>query len=242
LQPEHALELDLGIDKRLRDGTIVSLDLVNTQINNVFETLSTVPNPIPTPPAPAYGVVYQPVNTAKLSSQMAMLTVRKEPIHGLGYYLTATLARSIPTGIPIQSKGFSVPANSVQQCSDGGSAVCIPYLKGYGALSYTTLDGTYLKVGVDYEGKNNTYFQPPFALYDLTVRRPVSKEFDLQLSAYNLLNTNSFSGLVTPNAGVPMIGQNGAGQYGNYAAALPFPQIPVQPRTVRLQFRYHVGR
>ena len=242
LQPEHATEFDLGVDKRLHDGTIVSLDLVNTQISNVFETLSSVPDPLPTPPAPPYGVVYQPVNAAKLSSQMAMLTIRKSPAQGLGYYLSATAARSIPTGIPIQSKGFVVPANDIQQCSDGGSAVCIPYLKGYGSLSYTTNDGTFFKLGVDYEGKNNTYFQPPFAIWDLTLRRPVSKEFEVQLSTYNLLNTNTFSGMVTPNAGVPMTGENASGQYGNYAAGLPYPLIPVQPRTVRLQFRYHVGR
>lgn len=236
LAPEHAFEVDLGVDKRLNDGTILSLDLVNTDISNVFETTSTqVSNPL-------YSVVYEPVNAAKLSTQMALLTVRKEPLRGLGYYLSATFARSIPTGIPITSSGFVVPANGIQQCSDGGSATCIPYLKGYGALSYTTADGTFLKVGVDYEGKNNTYFQPPFAIYDMTVRRPVSKEFDVQISASNLLNTNTFSSLVEPNAGVPMIGENQSGQYGNYLSGLPYPRIPVQPRTVRLQFTYHVGR
>ncbi|HEX5275634.1 MAG TPA: hypothetical protein VFW34_10200 [Candidatus Rubrimentiphilum sp.] len=47
------------------------------------------------------------------------------------------------------------------------------------------------------------------------------------------------SGLVTPNTGVPILGQNASGQYGNYVESLPFPLIPVQPRTVRLQFSFH---
>lgn len=238
LNPEKAYEADLGFDKRLGDGSIVSLDLIDTQVHNVFENSSVAVSGQP------YSVIYQPLNAANLSSQLAMFTWRREPLVGFGYRFSVTANRSIPTGIPIPAaqKNFSVPANGVQQCSDGGSAVCIPYLKGYGALEYTFADHTFAHIGVDFEGKNNTYFQPPFAIWDLTLRRPVSKEFEVQLSTYNLLNTNTFSGMVTPNAGVPMTGENASGQYGNYAAGLPYPLIPVQPRTVRLQFRYHVGR
>ena len=235
LNPEHATEFDLGMDKRFGDGTILSLDLASTNISNVFETVSSPP----TPPNPLYAVVYQPVNAANLSSQMVMLTVRRQPARGWGFYATGTLARSIPTGIPITSSSFSVPANGVQQCSDGGSAVCIPYFKGYGSLSYTTGDGSFVSLGADVEGKNNTYFQPPFTVFDLVARRAVSKAVDVQLSTYNLFNSNTYSGLVTPNAGVPILGQNASGQYGNYVGSLPFPLIPVQPRTVRLQFSFH---
>lgn len=235
LNPERATEFDLGMDKRFGDGTILSLDLASTQISNVFETVSSPP----VPPNPLYGVVYQPVNAANLSSQMVMLTVRRQPLRGWGFYATGTLARSIPTGIPITSSSFSVPANGIQQCSDGGSAACIPYFKGYGSISYTTQDGTFASLGADFEGKNNTYFQPPFTVFDMVVRRPVSKAVDVQISTYNLFNNNTFSGLVTPNAGTPITGQNASGQYGNYVESLPFPLIPVQPRTVRVQFSFH---
>lgn len=246
LEPEHAMEFDLGFDKRLLGGTIVSLDLADTQVNNVFETMS-VPAVSP-PGVPGYSFINEPVNAAKLSSQLLMLTVRKAPAFGLGYYLSGTLARSIPTGVPLTSS-FSVPANGVQQCSDGGGATCIPYLKGYADVSYTMHDGTYTRLGVDIEGKNNTYFQPPFAIYDLTLRRPLTKEFDVQISTYNLLNTNTFSGLVEPNQGVALIGQKQVcptpttctTQYGQYPYN-SFARIPVQPRTVRLQFNFHVNR
>jgi hypothetical protein len=184
------------------------------------------------------------VNAANLSSEMAMLTWRKEPLVGWGYRLSVTADRAVPTGIPIPSsqKSFSVPANGVQQCSDGGSAVCIPYLKGYAALDYTFADHTFVHVGMNYQGKNNTYFQPPFALFDATVRRPIQNSpLSVQASVYNLLNTNTFGGLVTPNAGTPLVGENGAGQYGTYTQSVPFPLIPVLPRTLRVQLDYNVG-
>lgn len=248
LAPEHAVEFDLGFDKRLQDGTIVSLDLADTQVHDVFETMS-VPAVSP-PGVPSYSFITEPINAANLSSELLMLTVRKQPAFGLGYYLSGTLARSIPTGVPLTS-AFSVPANGIQQCSDGGSATCIPYLKGYADLSYTMHDGTFMRLGMDYQGKNNTYFQPPFAIYDLTLRRPISKQIDVQLSTFNLLNTNTFSGLVEPNQGVPITGEKQVCSgtpvvcqppvYGNYPNNA-FARIPVQPRTVRLQFNFHVNR
>jgi hypothetical protein len=191
-----------------------------------------------------YSVVYQPLNAANLSSKLAMLTWRRAPLAGFGYRFSITANRSIPTGIPVPASqtNFSVPANGVQQCSDGGSAVCIPYLKGYGALEYTFADHTFAHIGVDFEGKNNTYFQPPFYVWDLTVRRPIAHSpLSAQATVYNLFNTNTFGGLVTPNAGTPLVGQNGAGGYGTYTQSVPFPMIPVQPRTLRVQLDYQVG-
>jgi hypothetical protein len=238
LNPEKAYEGDLGFDKRLGDGSIVSLDLIDTQVHNVFENSSVAVTGQP------YSVVYQPLNAANLSSELAMLTWRRAPLAGFGYRFSITANRSIPTGIPVPAsqKNFSVPANGVQQCSDGGSAVCIPYLKGYGALEYTFADHTFAHIGVDFEGKNNTYFQPPFYVWDLTVRRPIPHSpLSAQATVYNLFNTNTFGGLVTPNAGTPLVGQNGAGGYGTYTQSVPFPMIPVQPRTLRVELDYQVG-
>ena len=238
LNPEKAYEADLGFDKRLSDGSILSFDVIDTQVHNVFENSSVAVTGQP------YSVIYQPENAANLSSQLAMLTWRREPLVGWGYRLSVTANRSVPSGIPIPAaqKNFSVPANGVQQCSDGGSAVCIPYMKGYGALEYTFADHTFAHIGVDFEGRNNTYFQPPFYIWDLTVRRPVPHSaLSVQGTVYNLFNTNTFGGLVTPNAGTPLIGQNGAGAYGTYTQSVPFPLIPVQPRTLRVQLDYQLG-
>lgn len=238
LNPEKAYEADLGFDQRLLRGSILSVDLIDTQVHNVFENSSYAVAGQP------YSVVYQPVNAANLSSELAMLTLRREPAVGWGYSLSVTADRAIPSGIPIPAaqNSYSVPANGIQQCSDGGSAVCIPYLKGYGALDYTFPDKTFAHIGVDFEGKNNTYFQPPFAIWDLTLRRQVpNSPVSIQATVYNLFDTNTFGGLVTPNAGTPLVGENGAGQYGTYTQSVPFPLLPVQQRTLRVQLDYNVG-
>lgn len=238
LSPEKAYEGNIGFDKRLGDGSVLSLDLIDTQVHNVFENSSTSVTGQP------YSVVYQPVNAANLSSELAMLTWRKEPAFGWGYRLSVTADRAIPSGIPIPAsqKSFSIPANGVQQCSDGGSAVCIPYLKSYDAIEYTFQNRMFVHLGMDFEGKNNTYFQPPFAIFDFTARAPIQHTpLSVQATIYNLFATNSFGGLVTPNAGTPLVGENGAGQYGTYTQSVPFPMLPVQGRTLRVQLDYNVG-
>jgi hypothetical protein len=58
----------------------------------------------------------------------------------------------------------------VQVCGNAqftpGLATCDPYLKGYGQLTYTWRDGTFVELGADYEAKNNAYYQSPFAIAD----------------------------------------------------------------------------
>ncbi len=240
LAPERATEFDLGFDRRLRAGGVISLDILSNNVSNVFETITS-----PVTGNPAYGFVNQPVNAASLNSLFAMLSYSYMPRTGFGEFGTLTAARSIVTGLPLNfypSAGFALPANGVQQCSDGGSNACVPYLKGYGRLSYSWKNGARLGLGADFEGKNNTYFQPPFMLYDFSARYPVSKNIDLLLGVENLFATNSFSGLVQPNAGVSLVGENASGQYGAYAGGILFPRIPATPRTLRFQFRFHVGR
>lgn len=240
LAPERATEFDLGFDRRLHSGGVISVDILSNSVSNVFETITS-----PVSGNAQYGFVNQPVNAASLSSLFAMLSYSYQPKSGVGFYATATAARSVVNGLPLNfypAAAFALPANGVQQCSDGGSNACVPYLKGYGRVNYTLKNGARFGLGVDFEGKNNTYFQPPFAVYDFSARYPVSKRIDLSLGIENLLNTNSFAGLVQPNAGVSLIGENASGQYGAYAGGILYPRVPAAPRTLRLQLRFHVGR
>ncbi len=230
LAPEVAHAWGLGVDKRFRSGGVLSFDYINTNVNNVFETLTT----------PVAGRVYAytnlPINAANLSAQIAMLKYSYSPNFGLGYYVSAAAQRSIVNGIPLAAfpASFSVPANGVQQCGTG-SATCIPYLKAYGSLQYTFRDRSFFSFGADFEGKNNSYNQSPMAIFNTTYRHPMNKFFDLQISADNLFNTNAYNNLVVPNLGVPLVGQNNKGEYGSYTT----PIIPALPRTVRLQLNFH---
>lgn len=235
LRPEVSTGFDLGADKRFRNGAVVSVDLADNEIRDVFETISTPSN------SPLYSFVNQPYNVAKLSSQSVNLKVAYQPAIGLGYYLAASLARSIVDGVPASfyasPTAFVQPANGQQQCSNGGSQVCIPYLKGYGELQYVARDKTLFQLGADFEGKNNTYNQPPFTLLNFAVRRPLNSTVDVQVAIENLLNTNNYANLPQPNSGIPQIGESSTG-----LGSILTPLIPAPPRNVRVQFEYHVGR
>jgi outer membrane receptor protein involved in Fe transport len=229
LMPEVAHEFDLGVDKRLPGNSVLSVDLLDMHVQNVLETATTEVN------LPSYTYINEPINAALLSSQSVMLKYTHTPTVGFGYYATGTLERAIVTGIPLTaySAAYSEPANGVQLCG----TICIPYLKAYGQLQYAFRDKTLLMLGADFEGKNNSYNQGPLTLVNFTYSHPVSRAVTLEISADNLLNTNTYDNLVMPNVGVPQVGENNQGQYGAYTT----PIIPALPRTVRMQFTWHEG-
>lgn len=245
LDPEQSIAYGLGVDKRFHDGSILSLDLQDSVIHNVFEPL--------TQSVPLNGGlegIFLPINAARLRTEIATLEYRHTPLVGLGYSLAAAGERSIVQGLPasLYTAGSpSFPVNNVQICGNGvaapGIPTCIPYLKGYGQVSYTWRDGTYTALGVDYEGKNNAYFQPPLALVDFTLRRPIRKNLEFQVGVQNLLNTNNYGTyLATSAAGVPLV----AGSVDNNGNEIQMGFIPdrisAPPRIIRGQLRLHTGR
>jgi hypothetical protein len=246
LDPEVSLAYDLGADHRFHNGSVLSGDLQDTIIHNVFQDLEVgeiVPYTTSCFQAPCLLGVSTPINVARLHTEMATLRYRFEPRVGFGFNISAAATRSILSGIPpsyYSSASPTFPVNGVQICGNGltvAVATCLPYLKGYGQLTYTARGGTYVGLGVDYEGKNNSYFQPPFAQVDLTVRHPISRTVEFLLSVQNLLNTNNFSNLPAPNAGAQITAQNNVGQTTYYSTL-----NPTAPRTARVQLRLHVGR
>jgi hypothetical protein len=239
LLPETAIEYGVGADYRLKNNSVLSLDLQDNVIHNVFEDLTTTgtaSNGFPE------GII-TPENVARLGSQLATLRYAYAPRRGLGYSLSATADRAILTGVPASVGSIQIPANNVQICGNGtqnpGIPTCIPYLKGYEQTSYRWGDGTYMALGVDYEGKNNTYFQPPFALVDFTYRHPVTKQVDLQVGVENLLNTNNYGEYLSiPNGGTPIVADNPNGSQTSFVPT----EVSAPPRLIRLQLTYHFGR
>ncbi len=246
LQPEVAIEESLGVDKRFRNGSIVSLDLQNTVVHNVFETLtSSVQSPT------GLEGIFSPINAARLRTQLATLKFFHAPRVGFGYNASLAAEKSIVDGLTpnLYSPGTpSFPVNNVQICGNGvaapGIPTCIPYLKGYAQFNYTWRDGTYAGLGVDYEGRNNAYFQPPFALLDFTFRRPVAKSLELQVGVQNLLNTNAYNQyLAMPNFGTPLTAGTTDTNFSSLQQTSFTPTlVSAPPRIVRLQLRYHTGR
>jgi hypothetical protein len=241
LQPEFSQAWDIGLDHRFRRGGVLSVDLQDTTVHNVFQQLTLAENTTFQGQTGVLGI-FTPINVATLRSQVAIVKYAYEPSHGLGYGFSAAADRSILHGIPAgaynANPGF--PVNNVQLCGNGlftpGLATCIPYLKGYGHVDYTWQHGGYASLGIDYEGKNNAFYQPPFAQLDLTVRHPLARTLDLQVSVQNLLNSNNFSDLPAPGLGVPVVAETSNG-LATYSSEL----IPTLPRTVRAQLRWHLG-
>jgi hypothetical protein len=244
LEPEVSLAYSVGADKRFKNGSVLSLDLQDTVVHNVFETLTLG---IPTSIGQLEAVT-SPINVARLQSETVTLKYNYAPATGFGFNVAATADRSIVNGLPasLYNGGPAFPVNDVQICGNGlstpGIPTCIPYLKGYGQFTYSWRKGGFAALGVDYEGKNNAYYQPPFAQVDLTFRHPITPKLDLQVSVQNLLNTNTFGNLPAPNLGVPLVAgtttDGVTASQTTYASTL----IPAPPRTLRIQLRFHSGR
>jgi hypothetical protein len=234
LNPEVASEFDLGMDRGFGNG-IFSVDLSDIQIHNVFETISTPST------SPLYSFINEPVNVADLSVQQAALRYNVQPPVGLGFFISGALTRSIVQGVPPQfytsPTAYVQPANGVQQCSNGGSEVCIPYLKAYGGLQYTTPDHTYFVLAGDFEGKNNTYNLPPFVYFNFSIVHPITPIVDAQIAAENIFNIDTYANLPEPNAGIAQIGESSTG-YGSILS----PLIPAPPQTFRFDLEFHSPR
>jgi hypothetical protein len=245
LDPEVSTAYNLGSDHRFKNGSVFSGDLTDTVIHNVFQNVivgETVPFNPSCFQAPCILGVSTPINAARLQTQMATLRYHFEPRVGLGFNLSVAATRSIVNGIPLSAynSAAAFPANGVQICGNGlttATSTCIPYLKGYGQVTYAWRKGAYAALGIDYEGVNNSYFQPPFAQVDMTYRLPITKRLEFQASAENLLNTNNYQNLPAPNLGVNSVAATNTG-LTSYTQTL----IPTSPRTLRMQLRIHVGR
>jgi TonB dependent receptor-like, beta-barrel/Carboxypeptidase regulatory-like domain/TonB-dependent Receptor Plug Domain len=244
LAPETSFALGIGLDKRFRDGSLLSFDAQSTVIHNVFETLT---QGIPTSIGQLLAVS-QPINAARMRSELLTIKYAKAPPFGFGYSIAAAAQRSIVSGIPasVYGGGAGFPVNNVQVCGSGldqpGIPTCIPYLKGYAQATYTSRKGAYAALGVDYEGKNNPFYQPPFALFDLTLRMPVTSSIEVQIGIENLLNTNAFSHLAAPNLGVPLVAGATNDNVTSFQTTYPSTLIPAPARVLRAQVRFHVGR
>jgi len=243
LEPEVSTSYNIGADKRFGNSSVLSLDLQDGVIHNVFEQLTSSA----TIAGGGLEGIFTPINVGRLRTELATLRYSYAPRTGFGLNAAVAANRSILDGVPLGIGPFvaNVPANGVQICGNGvaapGIATCLPYLKGYGQINYTTRGGSFLGLGVEYEGKNNSYFQPPFALVDFTFRAPVTSSVEMLVGVENLLNTNVYSNasyLASPNAGAPLVANTSTGSQTSYVPTL----VSAPARTVRVQIRLHTGR
>jgi hypothetical protein len=245
LLPERSIAYSLGADHRFKGGSVLSVDLVYTVIHDVIQDVESSESvTYDGTPGLLLGI-FAPYNVAQLQSKVATIKYGYAPRAGFGYNISAAADSSVLSGIPAAAFGLTpgLPANNVQVCGIGaytpGITTCIPYLKGYAQLTYDWRRGGHAAIGVDYEGKNNAYYQPPFAVVDLNYSHPVGKFADLRFSVQNLFNSNTGQNVPAANLGVPAVGDystNGTTiQQGSYSTYL----IPAAPQLLRLELSLH---
>ncbi|GAC1498050.1 MAG: hypothetical protein NVS1B14_00820 [Vulcanimicrobiaceae bacterium] len=261
LQPETTIAYDLGADFRLHDGTIVSTDLFNNTIHNVFIT---VPQIVPNLPG-RVGIA-QTIQTNTLNGPLerdfgAELTVQRAPLSGLGYFLTGTLQRAyydgfstafyqtlannqILGGTPANKVSFVGLVNGQQLQGTTFFTGQVPFFKSKLEVNYRTpLDRAYYALGTVINGANNSFGIPAFNTWYGNATWNLGHAFAVTLSGENLMNFNSgsFTGNVVNNAGFSPIGVRWRADLGTleYGPANNFPfvnngAVVIPPRNLYL--------
>jgi outer membrane receptor protein involved in Fe transport len=199
LKPETTVSYDLGFDQRLHDGGILSMDLYDITIHDVFVSNTTNLGTIANTCGPNNGGVFpnslclqtNQINGPLLRTYGAELSVTKNPINGWGYYLSATLARTYLDQLPLSIYAANTTPGNGNFNVNGAQLFGNPFFKSYGQLQYAHPNGFLFSLGADYEGPDNSTFGPPFVLWDAATRIPVGKGLKLQISAQNLFNLNT---------------------------------------------------
>jgi outer membrane receptor protein involved in Fe transport len=203
LKPETTVAYDIGLDQRLADNGVLSIDLYDNTIHNVFLSNTTNLGSIPGvcgPQAPGAPTLAFPnalcLQTNQINGPIQRiygleLALTKTPVRGWGYYLSTSLNRSYLDQLPLSIyAGNTSPTQSNSNIS-GAQIFGNPFFKAYGQLLYADSSGLAFELGADYEGSNNFSFGPPYTLWDASTAIPVgSKRVRLKLAAQNLFNLN----------------------------------------------------
>jgi len=201
IKPETTVAYDAGLDQRLADGGVLSLDAYDITVHDVFLTNTSTIGSIPGVCGPGENLAFptalclqtNSVNGPIQRGYGVELSLTKIPVNGFGYYVSSTLQRSYLDQLPL-SIYFSntTPTNGNFNIS-GEQLYGNPYFKAYGQLLWGDTRGTLFELGADYEGSNNYTFGPPYTIWDAGARFPVvpSRRVRLQVSVQNLFNLNT---------------------------------------------------
>jgi hypothetical protein len=215
LLPEVVVAEDLGGDYRFKNGTVLSVDIFNDFVHNTWLQTQLA---IPPPPGYATNVSYfQEVNLngSGRQSRGVEFTLANMPQLGFGYSLSGTVNRLNYVNLPtsFEMLGTYTP--------DGAQDYGYPYTKGYLNMQYALKHDSLVRLGVDYEGYNNSYNAPAYTQLDAGVRLGLSHGWAVQAAVENLNNVNFgalFAHAVYNQGNVPVmqtLNTNGTFSYSN---------------------------
>ena len=208
LKPETTVAYDVGLDQRLGDGGVFSMDLYDDTIHDVFlsntTNLGTIPG-ICGPNQPSGVVLQFPSSLCLQTNQIngpiqraygAEFQFVKNPAVGFGYYLSGTLERTYLDQLPLSIYFSNTKPTNGNFNVDGAQIFGFPFFKTYAQVFYNDVHGNTFEFGADYEGQNNYTFGPPYTVYDAAIRVPiVPNRIRLQISAQNIFGLNTGTGL-----------------------------------------------
>lgn len=119
--------------------------------------------------------------------------------------------------------GFIAQASFVRSHAGDVAPLRVPYVQGYGEISYKWPRGSRASLGALYFGSNNAYARPAFVQFNANLELSLNDYSKLQFSVQNLGNVYPERlGVLVP-------------------ATVPYVAGVVGPRTLRLMFRQSIG-
>lgn len=212
LLPEESVSLDLGSDFRTHDGTVLSADIYNIVVHNpwiapkvqICNSVATCAIALPGLEPTATGYFSQTLNGSQQYAQGVEFSITNEPAVGWGYRINSSFERLYYLGIPNSAyvgptglPSYQVFFNGNQYVSTGSGSTSVPYAKGYAELQYAAANKSLYRVGMDYEGNDNSYNAPAFFVFDAGAR--INTGFhDVMLGAsVENLTTYNFNALLS---------------------------------------------
>jgi hypothetical protein len=203
----------------------------NTVFNPWYNTRSQLPSCPPGFAANSTQCFQSTVfNAGDLRAAGVETTIAREPVAGFGVRLQTSFERAFFYNLPYSLLSSApIPNTNGEQLNGAGNNPSTPYAKGYLEVSYRQPSGFMARAGVDYEGNNNGYGSPAFAVVDAGLRLPLPFGVAFLLSGENIFNYNVGSGFATGIATQgrqPIYGQVVNGSFVNSTQTFPGDAIP----------------
>lgn len=248
LQPESTVAYDLGFDRRLQNGTVVSVDAFDNTIHNVFATRVAPFDgaAFGIPPSSPYNGLFAtttlPVNAPLERNYGLEVSLAHAPAAGLGYRLATTFQRAFLDQLP--ASFFFAPSSLVNGKQLDGST-SIPYTHAYGEVNFRHRSGFVASLGADYTGTNNWTNGPAFTVWSSMLRYDFRHGYRAQFSVENLFDHNTGTqyadGIANDGFAAVNYGAQSSGSLPTYGAS-PTTRFAIAPRTFRFQVEVHVGK
>jgi outer membrane receptor protein involved in Fe transport len=257
IAPETAVGVDLGIDHRVSRSTLVSFDVYDETLRNMFLSSTSLIGSYSGLPLYATGTT----NLGHAKYEGIEASVRSAPLVGWGYKVQTALTRAYAYDLPstfycsapatppatvcTPDTNLGIIANANWSASGLGyntiNGSAMPYMMGYAEINNRARNGAYYLLGTTYYGSNNSYSRPAFFIFNAAIIYPIHKDTNLQFSVDNIFDTygsswtNYFGGINTPLAAPAANALGGPANYGLTVAG------NYGPTTFRVQLIQQIG-